>query len=121
MKLINYLIALVWFINGFFCKILNLTSRHQKIVGRILGEEYVREITISIGVLEVLMTVWVLSGLKSKLTSILQIAIIITMNTIEFILAKDLLLFGKLNIVFALIFCSIIYYNEFVIKRKSHV
>ncbi|MBA6155667.1 DoxX-like family protein [Tenacibaculum sp. S7007] len=120
-KIVIYIISLVWFINGFFCKILNLVPRHQEIVSRILNEEYSREITLIIGVLEVFMTIWILSGFKSRLNSITQMSIIITMNIIEFFLAKDLLMWGKLNIIFAFIFVAIIYYNEFVIKNKSYV
>lgn len=120
-KILNYFIALIWFTNGFFCKILNQVPRHQEIVARILNEEYSREITFTIGVLEILMAIWILSNYKSKLNSIAQILIVLTMNIIEFVFAKDLLLFGKLNLLFALLFCSIIYYNEFGIKRKNYV
>lgn len=120
-KTLNYFIAIVWFINGFFCKILNLVPRHQEIVARILNEEYSREITLIIGVLEIFMTIWILSGFKSRLNSITQISIIIVMNIIEFFFSKDLLMWGKLNIIFAFLFVTIIYYNEFVIKNKSNV
>ena len=42
-----------------------------------------------------------------------------SMNILEFILAPDLLLFGRMNIVFAAIFIGLIYVNEFiVVKRK---
>lgn len=34
------IISLVWFVNGFFCKILNLVPSHQEIVARILREQY---------------------------------------------------------------------------------
>lgn len=95
--------------------------RHQEIVSTILNEEYSREITFTIGVLELVMVVWILSNFKSKLNSISQITIIILMNIIEFFFAKDLLLFGSLNILFAFLFVSIIYYNEFVLKEKSNV
>lgn len=120
-RMLIYIISLVWFINGFFCKILNLVPRHQEIVARILSEDYSREITLIIGILEVFMTIWILSGFKSKLNSIVQISIIILMNLIELFLAKDLLMWGKLNIIFAILFVVIIYYNEFVIKNKSYV
>lgn len=120
-RIFKVIIAIVWLVNGLFCKVLNLVPRHQEIVGRILGSVYSREITISIGILEVLMTIWILSGFKSKFNSIVQITIIITMNIIEFIWVEDLLLFGKLNIVFALIFCLIIYYNQFILKEKRYV
>ncbi|MEE9407078.1 MAG: hypothetical protein V3V28_03275 [Polaribacter sp.] len=67
------------------------------------------------------MVIWILSGFKSKLNSLLQIAVIITMNIIEFTLAKDLLLFGKLNIVIAFLFVLVIYYQEFILKEKRNV
>lgn len=118
-KTLKYIIPLVWFLNGFFCKILNLVPIHQKIVARILIEEYSLEITFSIGVLETVMVFWILSYYKSKLNAITQIITISLMNIIEFFLAKDLLLFGQLNIVFALIFCGLIYYNEFEVKKTT--
>ncbi|MGY8909707.1 MAG: DoxX-like family protein [Flavobacteriales bacterium] len=124
MKKTKYLIifiAIIWFINGFFCKMLNLVPRHQQIVARILDEEYAKEITFTIGVLEIIMVIWILSNYKSKLNALLQIAIIVSMNIIELIFVKDLLLFGNLNIVFASLFCGVIYYNEFILKQKRYV
>jgi hypothetical protein len=41
-----------------------------------------------------------------------------TMNVIEFTLAPDLLLFGRMNIVFAAIFIVLIYVNEFFFGKK---
>ena len=117
----NYIIPTVWLINGLFCKMLNLVPRHQEIVARILDEEYAREITFTIGVLEIIMVIWILSNYKSKLNALLQIAIIVSMNIIELIFVKDLLLFGNLNIVFASLFCGVIYYNEFILKQKRYV
>ena len=117
-KIISYFISLVWLVNGLFCKVLNYVPRHQQIVSRILGDTYARELTILIGISEILMFFWILSLFKSKLNTVAQIAIVITMNIIEFIFAKDLLLWGKLNIVFALLFVLVVYYNEFVIKTK---
>ena len=117
----NYIIPTVWLINGLLCKILNLVPRHQEIVARILDEEYAREITFIIGVLEIIMAIWILSNYKSKLNALLQIAIIVSMNIIELIFVKDLLLFGNLNIVFASLFCGVIYYSEFILKQKRYV
>ncbi|MFS4491989.1 DoxX-like family protein [Maribacter sp. 2308TA10-17] len=117
-KVLSILIASVWFINGLYCKILNFVPRHQDIVARILGEDYAEAITKTIGVLELIMVVWILIDYKSKLNAIAQITIIILMNIIEFVLAKDLLLFGYVNIVIALLFSAIIYFNEFHLKEK---
>ena len=109
-------IALVWLINGLFCKLLNFVPRHQMIVSRILGEKYSFAATKVIGGMELLMVVWILSGIKSKLCAYTQIAIVATMVTVESILTPDLLLFGYGNIAPALFFLSVVYVNEFYIK-----
>ena len=120
MKIIlTIFICLVWFINGLFCKVLNLVPRHQEIVTRILGEEYSWLFTKAIGIGEILMVVWIVSKVKSRLCAIFQMAIVGTMNFIEIILAPDLLLFGRMNIAFASIFIVIIYVNEFVLPRRN--
>jgi hypothetical protein len=120
-QIINILISIVWFVNGFFCKILNLVPRHQEIVASILNEVYAIQITFTIGVLEIWMAFWVLSNYKTKINAVAQITIIISMNIIEYFLVPELLLWGKMNIIFALLFISIIYYNEFILKNKSYV
>ena len=112
-KFLNYFIATVWLINGLFCKVLNLVPRHQEIVGRILGETYARELTFLIGLAEIVMTIWVLSRILSRLNAITQIVIVMLMNILEFILVPDLLLWGRFNFLFASLFCAVIYYNEF--------
>lgn len=118
-NLITYLIATVWIVNGLFCKILNLVPRHQEIVGRILGDEYSRELTVLIGISEIVMAVWILSTYKRKLNALTQMIIIGLMNILEFILVPDLLLWGKLNSIFAILFIMLIYYNEFYLRNKN--
>ncbi|HPN60121.1 MAG TPA: DoxX-like family protein [Chitinophagaceae bacterium] len=117
-KIINYFIATVWLVNGLFCKILNLVPRHQEIVANILGQEHSRFLTIAIGISEVLMAVWILSGIRSRLNTILQIVVIAVMNTLEFILVPGLLLWGRFNSLFALLLILVIYYHEFHLKPK---
>ena len=117
-KLLTYLIAAVWLANGLLCKVLNLVPRHQQIVARILGDDYSRPLTLLIGLSEIGMAVWILSGIKSRLNAIVQILVIATMNTLEFILVPDLLLWGKVNSVFAFTFILLIYYNEFYLHKK---
>ena len=117
-KLLTYCIAIIWLANGLFCKVLNLVPRHQEIVARILGAEHSRLLTIAIGLSEIFMAIWILSKMKSRLNAIAQILIIATMNTLEFILVPDLLLWGKANAVFALILILVVYFNEFYLNRK---
>jgi hypothetical protein len=113
-------IASVWLINGLFCKVVNLVPRHQLIVARILGEEYAAIATKAIGISEILMFVWIISGIKSHLCAITQILIIATMNIIEFILAPDLLLFGRVNIILATALIIAIFINEFVLTKSRY-
>ena len=61
------IIILVWFVNGFFFKVLNLVPRHQEIVGRILGEQHAWIFNKTIGVSEILMVVWILSRINPPL------------------------------------------------------
>ncbi len=111
-------IAIVWLINGLVCKVLNLVPRHEQIVSRILGEDYSKPLTILIGLSEIIMAIWILTKYKSKLSAIIQMIVVGVMNILEFILVPDLLLWGKLNSIFALLFISLIYYNEFVLNKK---
>ena len=117
-KSIDYLIAMIWLVNGLFCKVLHMVPRHEQIVARILGTGHSRLFTTIIGFSEVLMAVWIISGIKPRLNVIMQTVVIATMNTIEFFLAADLLLWGRVNAIFALLLISIIYFNGFVLKNK---
>ena len=110
-KILLFLIASVWIVNGLFCKVLNLVPRHEQIVARILGDDFSRPLTILIGLSEICMAIWILSVIKTKLNVLAQIVIVLTMNTMEFILVPDLLLWGKLNSFFALCFVAVVYIN----------
>lgn len=117
-QILTYFIALVWLVNGLICKVLNSVPRHQEIVARILGEEFSRTITILIGISEIIMAIWILSKFKPKVNAITQMVVILTMNFLEFLLAPDLLLWGRLNLVFALLFVGLIYFNSFILSKK---
>ena len=117
-KIINYCIAAIWLANGLFCKVLNLAPRHEQIVSRILGQDHSRFLTLTIGLLEMIMACWILSNIRSRMNAIFQILIIAVMNTIEFILLPDLLLWGKFNSVFALLLMFVVYFNEFYLNKN---
>jgi hypothetical protein len=118
-KILTYCIAIVWIANGLFCKVLNLVPRHEQIVARILSDDYSRALTMLIGLSEIIMAVWILTAYKTKLNAITQIIVVAIMNTLEFILVPDLLLWGKLNSLFAFIFILVVYYNEFYLNKKQ--
>ena len=98
---------------------LNLVPRHEQIVSRILGSEYAGSFTKTIGISEILMAAWILSGIKSRFSSIAQMIVVAMMNILEFFLVPDLLLWGKWNILFAFLFILTVYCNEFIIKKKE--
>jgi hypothetical protein len=118
-RILNYLIAAVWIGNGLFCKVLNLVPRHEEIVARIIGNAHSGVLTRAIGFSEMAMAVWILSGVRPKLNAITQVVVIATMNSLEFILAPDLLLWGRFNAVFAALFCLLILFNEFYFKNRQ--
>jgi DoxX-like family len=118
-KLLNYLIAAVWIANGLFCKVLNLVPRHQEIVARIIGNAHAGILTRLIGVAEIAMAVWILSGFRTKLNAITQAVIIATMNSLEFMLAPDLLLWGRFNALYAFLFILVILVNEFCLRNRQ--
>jgi hypothetical protein len=117
---LNYCIAAVWFINGLLCKVLHLVPRHEQIVARILGNQFAQPLTILIGVAEIGMGCWILSKWKARINALTQLTLVVTMNTLEFFLAADLLLWGNLNAVFALLFVSIVYYNQFHLRNNPN-
>ncbi len=118
-RAVCYLIALVWLINGLFCKVLLLVPRHAAIVARILGPAHAGLLTRLLGLAETSMALWVASGLKSRWGALAQIALVFTMNALECWLAPDLLLWGRANAVFAGLFCLLIYYHTFSAARLS--
>ena len=100
---------------------LDLVPRHQLIVARILGEEHSFLLTKVIGVMEILMFIWVISWVRPRLCTVTQIILVGTMNTIEFIVAPDLLLFGRVNLIVAICFMVVLFMNEFVLARNNHL
>ena len=115
---LTYLIAAIWVANGLFCKVLDLVPRHEQIVARILGDEYSGTLIILIGISEILMAVWIISRIKTKLNAIAQILVIGSMNTLEYILAPDMLMWGQFNSLFAFILILAIAFNEFYLNKK---
>ncbi len=117
--IITYLIAAVWIANGLFCKVFNFVPRHEQIVAGILGNANSRTWTALIGLSEMVMAIWIISRYQSKLNALTQIAVIVTMNCLEFILVPDLLLWGKLNSLFAFLLVSVIFTNEFYFNKNK--
>lgn len=112
------LIGAVWFVNGLLCKVLGLVPRHSEIVARILGDEHSIMITRAIGLGEVALAVAIWWGLWPRWLAAAQIALVLAMNVMEFFLAPELLLWGKMNSLYALIFAVVVFVNEWLIKPR---
>ncbi|MEM9982790.1 MAG: DoxX-like family protein [Bacteroidota bacterium] len=117
--ILTYVIALVWLINGLYCKVLDGVPRHQQIVARIIGEAYARPFTVLIGLAEIVMAFWVVSRWRPQLNAWMQIGVVATMNLLEFILVPDLLLWGRWNALFAFCFILLVYYQEHLRKKRK--
>jgi hypothetical protein len=114
---LRYAFAAIWLVNGLFCKVLGLVPRHERIVAVILGEEHAGSFTVAIGISEVVMAAWILSGWRYQQCAAAQIAVIVGMNIIEFAAVPHLLLWGRFNALFAVMLAVLIYANAFGPKK----
>lgn len=85
-------IGSVWIFHGLYSKILNGIPRHRLIVGRILGTERAGTATKAIGLLELLLGVWAITGWHPVWCASVQTAALIAMNSLEILLARELLI-----------------------------
>ena len=90
------LLASVWLINGLYAKLLGLVPRHRLIVARFFGDGNALVLTRLIGLAEMAMAIWILSGKARGHCALTQAVVILTMNTLELWRARDLLLFPRL-------------------------
>ena len=118
-RVLTVAIAGVWIVFGLYCKVLDLVPRHEEIVARILGATYSASITRAIGGLEVLMGLWILTGVRRRLAAVTQMVLVAVMNLLEILLARDLLLWGPSNALFALAFIGLIYLNEWKLAGEA--
>lgn len=115
---LRLIFAAVWLVNGVWCKILDGVPRHREIVARILGEEHSLLLTRVIGAGEIIMAVWILSGIRWKWSCAAQIAAVAVMNVIEFIMVPDLLLFGRFNSLVALAYIILVAWTGFRPEKR---
>jgi len=115
------LFALVWWVNGLICKVLDLVPRHREIVARLLGDEHALALTRAIGVGEIILGVWIYSAWKWKWSATVQILGVAAMNVIELCLASDLLLFGRWNALIALAYIIWVAYAGFFLPSPTRL
>jgi hypothetical protein len=54
-QIFDYLVAVVWLINGVWCKILNQVPRHESVEKKLIGPVYYRDFTFFAGISETLL------------------------------------------------------------------
>jgi uncharacterized membrane protein YphA (DoxX/SURF4 family) len=84
--------AAVWFVFGTIFKVLDMVPRHREIVAAILGHEIAPAITTLIGLAETAIGLWMISGFLPRSCAVAQTIAIVSMNALELIYAKSLLL-----------------------------
>jgi hypothetical protein len=97
-SLVRLCVGMVWVTFGIVFKVLGAVPRHQRIVGRILGERHARSITLFVGFGECALGIWMWSGLWTAACVGVQAVGIVAMNTLEIARAKDLLLSPRLMV-----------------------
>jgi uncharacterized membrane protein YphA (DoxX/SURF4 family) len=109
-RLISGAIGSVWIFHGLYSKILDGIPRHRLIVQRILGEDVAGFATVTIGILEILLGLWVWTGRAPRLCAATQTLAIVTMNALEIHLADDLLISAPGMVIVNLAFLSLVWY-----------
>jgi hypothetical protein len=102
-------IGSVWIFHGLYSKILNGIPRHQLIVGKILGNRIAWSATKAIGLLEVLLGIWVFTGWERLACAVVQTGAIVGMNTLEILLAGDLLISAVGMVILNAVFLSLVW------------
>ena len=112
LRALRIFIALVWLVMGLGCKVMGWEPRHEEIVARILGADLAPTLIILIGLSEVGMALWIISGLYAKICAWTQMILVAVMNVMEITLTRDLLLFGWMNGLVAAAFIALIFFTQ---------
>ena len=86
-------IAGVWFFQGFWCKVLGRVPRHARVVAAspLFGSRGGHVFLMALGWFETLLALLVLSRAYSHATAIVQIALLLAMNTGGLIWARKII------------------------------
>ena len=110
LPILGGLIGSVWVFHGLYSKILDGVPRHRLIVARILGEGIADFATLAIGLAEIVLGIWVFSGLFRRSCALLQTLVLVAMNSLEIYLAKDLLISALGMVALNFAFLSLVWY-----------
>jgi uncharacterized membrane protein YphA (DoxX/SURF4 family) len=107
---IRILAAVVWFGFGSIFKVIGAVPRHQEIVAAILGRDIAPLITVLIGLAETALGLWFLIGFLPRTCAIVQTGAIISMNALELIYVRSLLLAPVPTVILNAVFLALIWY-----------
>lgn len=81
-KLVRLSIALVWFYQGLWCKVLGGVPRQEAVISSVpfLGAAEARVALIALGLVECGLALWVLSGKRRRQAAAAQTALLVAMN-----------------------------------------
>ena len=111
------LIGFVWVFHGLYSKILNGIPRHRLIVGKVLGAKHAGFAVWFVGALEVLLGIWVFTDWHPIECAAVQTGAIIAMNTLEIILARELLISALGMVILNAGFLALVWLWALVIVR----
>lgn len=117
-QLTGAFIAGVWIFHGLYSKLLDGVPRHKMIVERVLGEPLADLATACIGIMEILLGCWVIWGRHRRINATIQTLALVSMNTLEIMLARDLLISAAGMVALNLCFITLIWWWA---TRRSHL
>jgi hypothetical protein len=118
-RLLAALIGGVWVFHGLWSKVLGQIPRHQMIVGKILGNAWAAPTTLAIGLCEIAMGIWVFTGLFRRTCATIQTIALVAMNTLEILIARDLLISAPGMVALNLAFLAFVWSWALAVPAKS--
>jgi uncharacterized membrane protein YphA (DoxX/SURF4 family)/uncharacterized protein YqjF (DUF2071 family) len=93
-ELVAWLVGIVWLVHGGYNKLLGGSPRHLAIVQAVHGFDGTTGVYVLaiVGVLEVCIGLWVVTGFAPRLCAVTQTLVLVSMNVIELTFARHLLL-----------------------------
>lgn len=105
--------------HGIYSKLLDGIPRHRLIVARVLGADVAGPVTILIGLGEVLIGLWLMSGKFPRACALFQTGILATMNFLEIRMANDLLISATGMVFLNVILLACVWYIALTTEKRS--
>ena len=116
---IRIVAAVVWLGFGAIFKITGAVPRHEEIVAAILGSDVAPLITVLIGLAETALGLWFFVGFLPRSCAMVQTLAIFSMNALELIYARSLLLAPVPMVVLNAVFLALVWYVVLASAEKS--